>query len=204
MNNSRLAKRDHDALEPKDPRAFTEPERKRITASLSKKLGPEFISQRVGPGGAKLTYLEGWKCINLANDIFGFDGWSTAIIDQTVDFLDNDNGKYSLGVSAIVRVTLRDGTFHEDVGYGSIENSRSKVAAFEKAKKEAITDALKRSLRAFGNSVGNCLYDKEYLKKVSKITAPKVLAGVADSTASPHGLTLLWRNGCAASAPQRQ
>ena len=55
---------------------------------------------------------------------------------------------------------------NQDIGYGSIENGKGKAASFEKAKKEAATDGLKRSLRTFGNVLGNCLYDKEYLKKV--------------------------------------
>jgi DNA repair and recombination protein RAD52 len=43
-----------------------------IARILNKKLGPEFISQRPGPaGGPKLTYAEGWRIINLANDVFG-------------------------------------------------------------------------------------------------------------------------------------
>lgn len=79
------------------------------------------------------------------------------------------NGKITLGLSTIVRVTLRDGTFHEDIGYGHIENCKGKAAAFEKAKKEAATDALKRALRNFGNVLGNCLYDKDYLQKVTKL-----------------------------------
>ena len=79
------------------------------------------------------------------------------------------NGKISLGLSTIVRVTIRDGTFHEDIGYGHIENCKGKAAAFEKAKKEAATDAMKRALRTFGNVLGNCLYDKDYLQKVQKI-----------------------------------
>lgn len=68
-----------------------------------------------------------------------------------------------------MRVTLRDGTFHEDVGYGHIENCKGKAAAFEKAKKEGTTDALKRALRSFGNVLGNCIYDKTYLAKVTKM-----------------------------------
>lgn len=68
-----------------------------------------------------------------------------------------------------MRVTLRDGSFHEDIGYGHIENCKGKAAAFEKAKKEAATDAMKRALRTFGNVLGNCLYDKDYLAKVTKI-----------------------------------
>lgn len=55
---------------------------------------------------------------------------------------------------------------NQDIGYGSIENGKGKAASFEKAKKEAATDGLKRALRTFGNVLGNCLYDKNYLKKV--------------------------------------
>jgi recombination DNA repair RAD52 pathway protein len=36
---------------------------------------------------AKLSYIEGWKVVNLANEIFGFDGWSSQIINTTVDFV---------------------------------------------------------------------------------------------------------------------
>jgi recombination DNA repair RAD52 pathway protein len=60
-------------------------------------------------------------------------------------------------------------TARQDIGYGSIENGKGKAASFEKAKKEAATDGLKRSLRTFGNVLGNCLYDKEYLKKVQSM-----------------------------------
>jgi DNA repair and recombination protein RAD52 len=71
-------------------------------------------------------------------------------------------------------VTLKDGTYHEDIGYGHIENCKSKAAAFEKAKKEGTTDALKRALRNFGNVLGNCIYDKDYLGHVTKLkVAPK-------------------------------
>jgi len=57
----------------------------------------------------------------------------------------------------------------KDVGYGHIENCKGKAAAFEKAKKEAATDALKRALRNFGNVLGNCLYDKDYLSRITKL-----------------------------------
>lgn len=32
-----------------------------------------------------------------------------------------------------------------------------------------MTDGVKRTLRSFGNVLGNCLYDKEYTKEVEKI-----------------------------------
>jgi DNA repair and recombination protein RAD52 len=62
----------------------------------------------------------------------------------------------------------------QDVGYGHIENCKGKAAAFEKAKKEGTTDALKRALRNFGNVLGNCIYDKNYLDKVLRVKVAPV------------------------------
>jgi hypothetical protein len=59
-----------------------------LQAKLNQKLGPEYISQRPGPGGGiKLTYAEGWKVINLANEVFGFNGWSSSVANLSVDFV---------------------------------------------------------------------------------------------------------------------
>ncbi|KAK7681344.1 hypothetical protein QCA50_015435 [Cerrena zonata] len=146
-----------------------------MQAKLNKKLGPEYISQRPGPGGAlKLTYAEGWKIINLANEVFGFNGWSSSVVNLTTDFVDylEETKRFNVGVTAVVRVTLRDGVFHEDVGYGMLENSKSKGAALDKCKKEAVTDGVKRALRNFGNLLGNCLYDKSYTQEIVKIKVP--------------------------------
>ncbi|KAK1228850.1 DNA repair protein rad52 [Marasmius sp. AFHP31] len=143
-----------------------------LQAKLNQKLGPEYISTRPGPGGGpKLIYAEGWKVINLANEVFGFNGWSSSITSLTTDFIDTneETKRVNVGVTAIVRVTLRDGVFHEDVGYGMVENQKSKGAALDKCRKEAVTDGLKRSLRNFGNLLGNCLYDKNYTQEVVKI-----------------------------------
>ena len=60
------------------------------------------------------------------------------------------------------------------MGYGQVTNGPGKAAAFEKAKKEGTTDGLKRALRNFGNLLGMCLYDKDYLAKVTKIKAEPV------------------------------
>src|SRR5947207_11125526 len=54
---------------------------------LNQRLGPEFISQRAGPGGRKLGYMTGEKAINLANSVFGFNGWSSQIQNVVVDFV---------------------------------------------------------------------------------------------------------------------
>jgi DNA recombination protein Rad52 len=60
--------------------------------------------------------------------------------------------------AAIVRVTLKDGTYHKDVGYGHIENCKGKAAAFAKAKKQGTIDALNRALQTFGKGLGNLVY----------------------------------------------
>ncbi|CDO92094.1 unnamed protein product [Kluyveromyces dobzhanskii CBS 2104] len=140
-----------------------------IQTKLDKKLGPEYISKRVGFGSSRVAYIEGWKAINLANQIFGYNGWSTEVKNVTIDFLDERQGKFSVGCTAIVRVSLADGTYREDIGYGTVENERRKSSAFERAKKSAVTDALKRCLRGFGNALGNCLYDKDFLAKIDKV-----------------------------------
>jgi DNA repair and recombination protein RAD52 len=58
-----------------------------LQARLDRKLGPEYISERPGAGGMKVHYLEAWKCINLANEIFGFNGWSSGIQNVSVDYV---------------------------------------------------------------------------------------------------------------------
>ncbi|KAF2963500.1 hypothetical protein GQX73_g10078 [Xylaria multiplex] len=150
---------------------FTAIEIATLQSRLEKQLGPEYLSARSGPSGQKVHYIAAEKCIALANEVFGFNGWSSSIQNIQVDFVDENPQtlKISLGLSVIVRVTLRDGTYHEDIGYGHMENCKGKAAAFEKAKKEGTTDALKRALRNFGNVLGNCIYDKDYLSKVTKI-----------------------------------
>lgn len=75
-SNSKLNDHEHnnDAAEAKA---------ERTQALLNKKLGPEYLATRAGGGGMKLTYVEGWKAINLANEVFGFNGQSTAMIESS-------------------------------------------------------------------------------------------------------------------------
>ncbi|KAI9031862.1 Rad52/22 family double-strand break repair protein-domain-containing protein [Phycomyces nitens] len=143
---------------------FTPTEREKISESLSKGLGPEFLNKRPGPSGS-FTYVEGWMVIDLANKMFGFDGWSSEVKSLSVDYVDELEGnRYNVAASAQIRVTLKNGTFHEDIGCGSVENMRIKSAALEKARKAAVTDGLKRALRLFGRVLGNCLYDQAFIR----------------------------------------
>ncbi|ELA41893.1 recombination protein rad52 [Vittaforma corneae ATCC 50505] len=155
------------------PCEFSQKQKERIAKQLDKSLGPEYLSVRAGFGSTQLTYVEGWMIISLANKIFGFDGWSSEIKSMTEEYCETNDGKTSVGYTCVCRVTLRSGAYKEDVGFGSADNQKMKGPAVEKAKKEAATDALKRALRQFGNALGNCCYDKEYIKNVRKQTGFK-------------------------------
>ncbi|KAJ2456997.1 DNA repair protein rad52 [Coemansia sp. RSA 2424] len=144
---------------------------RRIQSLLRQPLGPEHVSTRSGAGNTRLSYIEGWRIISIANQVFGFDGWSSSIQSFVVDFeKESSDGRWSVGGSCLVRITLRDGTYKEDMGYGMIENVKSLGMAYEKVKKEAVTDAIKRAMRQFGNALGNCVYDKEYVRAVGHVS----------------------------------
>ncbi|XP_077371803.1 DNA repair protein RAD52 homolog isoform X2 [Festucalex cinctus] len=125
--------------------AYTAEEQQAVHNALRQKLGPEFISTRLAGGGQKVCYIEGHRVISLANEMFGYNGWSHSISQQN------------------------DGAFHEDVGYGVSEGLKSKALSLEKARKEAVTDGMKRALKCFGNALGNCILDKAYLQAINKI-----------------------------------
>lgn len=171
--------RGHNVIGEKNPfcsepvNGYTAQEIATLQARLDKQLGPEYIATRSNGSAGKVSYLESHKVIGLANEVFGFNGWSSTVKDISIDFVDErPDGRYNIGLTVVVRITLRDGAFHEDVGYGSIENCKGKAAAFEKCKKEGTTDAMKRALRTFGNVLGNCLYDKTFLKEIGRMKVP--------------------------------
>ncbi|KAJ8268962.1 hypothetical protein COCON_G00115690 [Conger conger] len=148
---------------------YTADEYQAVQNALRRNLGPEYISSRMAGGGQKVCYIEGHRVISLANEMFGYNGWSHSISQQNVDFVDLVNGKFYVGVSAFVKVQLKDGSYHEDVGYGVSEGLKSKALSLEKARKEAVTDGLKRALKCFGNALGNCILNKQYLMAINKV-----------------------------------
>ncbi|XP_060135965.1 DNA repair protein RAD52 homolog isoform X3 [Zootoca vivipara] len=148
---------------------YTADEYQAVQAALRQRLGPEYISSRQAGGGQKVCYIEGHRVISLANEMFGYNGWAHSVTQQNVDFVDLNNGKFYVGVCAFVKVQLKDGSYHEDVGYGVSEGLKSKALSLEKARKEAVTDGLKRALKCFGNALGNCILDKDYLRSVNKL-----------------------------------
>ena len=131
---------------------------------LSAPIQPSRIKTRQ-KGNMTLSYLEGHDLINAANRIFGFGGWSYRItgLEQISEEV-NHNDNVVVGYKATVEATVYD-PFHkstvsrEDVGFG-VGIGKDYATAHESAGKEAVTDAMKRAFRTFGNQFGNSLYDK--------------------------------------------
>jgi len=150
---------------------FTQEERERIAKLLRQPLKANLIKKRAGHGGKNTYYIDGGTSYSLANDIFGFDGWKSQIINTQIDYAkekQKNSNRWYIGVSVIVRVELKNGSYHEDLGFGEAINIKGRGAALQKAKKEAVTDATKRALRVFGNGLGNCLRLKWYLEALRK------------------------------------
>lgn len=153
-----------------------------VAEELKRYLGPEYISYRRGEGGRMLAYIEGHEVITLMNTIFGWDGWNSKVANFVTDYAEaSSGGKWSVGVAATVRLTalVKDKgsgntreVWREDTGYGTMDNGPSRGKAMEKCRKEAMTDGLKRAARQFGNAVGGCLYNKDYLERIKKVKGP--------------------------------
>nr|WP_315015135.1 Rad52/Rad22 family DNA repair protein [uncultured Campylobacter sp.] len=115
--------------------------------------------------GIKLSYLEGFDVIEAANNIFGFGSWSYSIVSLgQVSQETNNNQNAVICYKAVVKVDVFSSDHskcitRQDVGFGT-GVAKSLADAHENGAKEAVTDALKRSLRTFGNQFGNSLYDK--------------------------------------------
>jgi DNA repair and recombination protein RAD52 len=140
---------------------------------------PEQIAQLQAPlsaanvktrdqAGRKMSYLEGWKVIEEANRIFGFDGWARETVDtKCVSEKEREIGTNKVpgwGVSYIAktRITVTNGNdliTREGIGAGH-GIDRDLGQAHESAIKEAETDAMKRALMTFGYQFGLALYDK--------------------------------------------
>ncbi|EJK71977.1 hypothetical protein THAOC_06534, partial [Thalassiosira oceanica] len=117
------------------------------------------ISTRAGPGGKKLSYMGGETVIKTLNDAFGYDGWSSEVRSTTREEAQKDDkGRHHVAYVATVRVThRRSGAYREDCGVGDAID-RSLASASGNALKGAVTDALKRAARQFGEKLGNSLY----------------------------------------------
>jgi DNA repair and recombination protein RAD52 len=134
----------------------------RATEALAQPLDPQLVSQRKGRAGRKFDYIEGHTAIDQANRIFGFGGWGYELVGDVslrhIEKTDPDTGEVTrtAAYSAVVRVTVPGAPSRTDVGFQPVADESPEH--HETAFKGAVTDALKRALRSFGDRFGNGLY----------------------------------------------
>ncbi len=147
-------------------------------AKLEEALSTGDVKQREGTGKTMLSYLASHHVISEANRIFGFGMWGTEIqklqqVDKTQyekpGYKPTDPDKPMISISYLcqLKLTVKSGegeNYHEDTGFGNGvagDTAYGIGSCIELASKEAVTDALKRCLRYYGNKFGNTLYDKD-------------------------------------------
>ena len=140
----------------------------KVSEELRKPLDPSAI--RPPPQGKYGEYVDGLHVIREANRIFGEEGWSYVITaldmcarTETQDR--NGNPQVRIAYRCTVRSNV-DGVEREGAAVGTgMAKPENEGDAHESAVKEAETDALKRSLRCFGNTFGLALYEKDKSKR---------------------------------------
>ena len=75
---------------------YSSEEQAAVQKALKARLGPDFISKRPIGGGSHASYLEGHRAVALANDVFGYNGWSHLVTQQTIDFVDHHQVAFSI------------------------------------------------------------------------------------------------------------
>ena len=144
-------------------------------------LNQELESSRIKSrqkGNVNLSYLEGFDILETANRVFGFGNWDYTISKlESVSSELNQNQNHIICYKAVVQVKVYDEnhTTHisrEDVGFGT-GIAKTLADANEGGAKEAVTDAIKRTLRSFGNQFGNSLYNKSKTNQQSYQQQPQ-------------------------------
>ena len=133
-----------------------------VVEKLAQTLDPALVSHRKGRGGKSFPYLEGHAAISQANRVFGYGGWGYELMGDVAyrdqKSVDTKTGEISTSgmYCATVRVTVPGVPPRTDVGCHAVAEETSE--GHDTAYKGAVTDALKRALRSFGDQFGNGLY----------------------------------------------
>ena len=133
-----------------------------VTQRLGEPLDEGLVSQRKGRGNRSYAYLEGRTAIDQANRVFGHGGWGYELVAPVAlregESVDPRTGEAKpwRAYTATVRVTVPGSPSRTDVGFQAVADET--VEGHETAHKGAVTDALKRALRSYGDQFGNSLY----------------------------------------------
>ncbi len=133
-----------------------------VTTKLADPLDEGLVSHRRGRKGRSFAYLEGRTAIEQANRVFGYGGWGYDLVGEVVlregESVDQETGEAKpwRAYAATVRVTVPGSQPRTDTGFQAV--AEETVEGHETAWKGAVTDALKRALRSYGDQFGNGLY----------------------------------------------
>lgn len=110
-----------------------------------------------GLGKYGISSVSSALLINMVNESFGFNGWSSQILQCRIDTQDFDEEKetFSMSQTADVRITLQDGTVVEAMGHGEARNLPLKHICFGTSRKMACTDGLRNAFLRFPDLL-NC------------------------------------------------
>ncbi|WPK25208.1 hypothetical protein PUMCH_002512 [Australozyma saopauloensis] len=109
--------------------------------------------QRRSRGRKILTRL----LVSLVNEAFGFNGWSSSILDccSVADDFNTEQETYSIEQRATVRITFQDGTFVDAEGKGYSLDCKQRAVGYSTSKKMAVTDGLRNAIMLFPDLLSN-------------------------------------------------
>ncbi|EGV62033.1 dsRNA-binding domain-like protein [Yamadazyma tenuis ATCC 10573] len=98
--------------------------------------------------------LPNHRIMSLANEVFGFAGWSTSLsslevkeqVDHCQSSIPGDATEYNVTAWAKVLITLKDGTVLESSGKSNVQKFPDKGMAYRTAKMSAVTNAVKTGI----------------------------------------------------------
>lgn len=152
---------------------------KEIIERLKQPLDKTRVKHRQGGGGMSLAYIPGYDAIDRANELFGYGQWGYDLISNELVNVIGESGEILGGYyAARVRLTVAGCVPITEEGVCPIQaarNPRAQIDAHDMARKGAVTDAMKRALRIYGDQFGNSLYDTDLVDGqpgTEKVSAP--------------------------------
>jgi len=156
--------------------SFTPAQYQALLAPLS----PHRVASRQAPGGGqRLSYLEAWDVKRFLIRIFGFDGWSSEVLEaehvftQETTIGQNKRTGYHVGYKVRLRLTIFNETGPATIFTEAAVGSATLPVlgdAHDMAVKTAESDALKRAATHLGDQFGLSLYNKGQTKALVGLT----------------------------------
>lgn len=140
---------------------------------LDAPLDGRVIKERQGAGSKMLKYIDGRTAIETANRIFGKGKWGFRIVARTHERIENKDGTWKEYFTADIELYVLGNPFpFPGDGIGAVKSQT--VEGIEMARKDAVTDALKRALCYYGDQFGLALRDEDQMVEMGDGVMVKV------------------------------